>query len=301
MLQNLPSDLPMYCEDLEGYEKHYKVRPGFQFQSKAKPKIAQPVAKSQTQLPKPKGPPKSKSKGKPKPKPKPESEPEPKPEPASEPDQPKKTIKLKLKSRLVAIDTEPELEFEANLDLGESDSQEDNVDEKFEQKTGGKGNDDDKLDMMELAFAVKHNGAHDIIQLAFAADFDVLHCKVSELLHVSPSNLQLAYKMPGMKKSDLRRHLQTHEHFEALKLEARKNIKGFVTEIEAANKKKGKVALGQQAKVGEVSKRRDQRLQTRPRKTRMQSMLGFVSTSKTESAISVGEGATSVVAVTTLR
>jgi hypothetical protein len=42
----------------------------------------------------------------------------------------------------------------------------------------------EKQEVKEMAFAVEHNGAHNIIQLPFAADFDVLCCKVSEFLHV---------------------------------------------------------------------------------------------------------------------
>jgi hypothetical protein len=55
--------------------------------------------------------------------------------------------------------------------------------------------------------------------------------------------------MPGMKKSDLRRHLRTPEQFEMFKTEAWKSIDAYIREIEEACKKKGKVASAQQAKV----------------------------------------------------
>ncbi|KAG9078327.1 hypothetical protein FRC06_008420, partial [Ceratobasidium sp. 370] len=96
-----------------------------------------------------------------------------------------------------------------------------------------------------LAFAIKRAGAHDIIRLPVPTSNEMFRFHVSEVLDCVPSELRLAYKVPGAKKSDLRLHLCKNPGCNVI----RGWLMAVNADIKAASGGKGKWAMDKRAKA----------------------------------------------------
>ncbi|QRV84735.1 hypothetical protein RhiJN_12751 [Ceratobasidium sp. AG-Ba] len=153
---------------------------------------------------------------------------------------PKKSTTIQDKLSMSSLPKPPS---EPNLDDDPDEDEYDNYAEEDQIKSEA------STKASEISFAVELDGAHETIRLPRNMDYDRFVIRMAILLDANINDMKLAFKHPGMKRSDLPLHLKNASHFDGMMSRVNHDIDSISDKLEALGDGGGKRVTDQRARL----------------------------------------------------